>query len=52
MLRIQERVTKVPIREGVRAYLEPNNDGVDFRHRAYEGMVDVIIYDNTSNQQR
>ena len=51
MVRIQECVTKVPIRKGIRAYLEPNNNCVDFRNRPYERMVDIIVYHNASDQQ-
>ena len=43
---------EIPVGEGVRADLEPDNDGVDFANGANQGMVDMIIHSDAGDEER
>ena len=48
---MQKSMSEVAVRKGVRASLEPNNDGVQFTDGADAGMVDVIVDDVGRNYE-
>lgn len=44
-------MTQVSIRKGIRAVLQPDNDGMNLADRAYQGVVDVIVNHETGDEK-
>ncbi len=45
-------MSKISVRQSVRASLEPDDDGMDLTYTTNTWVVNAVIYETTGDQQR